>query len=137
MFSEMQNAQDAVVRSIAATITEEWERVVVNFEMADGEDGVQHNMLGFYITKGQNGGFAESELKFTREIEQAFTELNAASLKTNRKYWSTCDLVLDSGGKYEMKFSFEPPKRINGILDEESYYRFGKKYLDSYSASRK
>jgi len=138
MFSTMKEAQDATVLTIAKLIPEEWERVVVNFEMEEEEDGgVTHDVLAFYIVKKQAGGFSDKELKLTDELQAAFTELNRASLKTNKQYWTTCDLVLDSNGKYEMKFSYEPPKRINGILDEDSYYRFGKKYLEEYTASRK
>jgi hypothetical protein len=34
-----------------------------------------------------------------------------------------------------MDFSFDPPKRLNGIIDEQSYFRFGK-YLDTFSPPR-
>jgi hypothetical protein len=138
MLLEMRHAQDAVVRTVASTISEPWERVVINFEMAPQEDGegFQHDMLGFYIVKDSAGEFAKREFKFTSDVERAFSDLNSVSLRANKKLWTTCDMVLDSNGKYTMNFSFEPPKRINGILDEESYYRFSK-YLKEYAASRK
>jgi hypothetical protein len=138
MLTDIKQAQDELVRLVAQSIPEAWERIVINFEMSNvGQEDMDHNMIGFYIVKDKTGGFAEKDdLKLTGDLVTAFTKLNRASLATNKQYWSTCDLVLDSNGKYEMKFSFDPPKRINGILDEQSYYRFSK-YLDEYAASRK
>jgi hypothetical protein len=136
VFTNLKQAQDAVVRTIAKTIPGEWERIVVSYEMAYQDGGFIHNSLGFYIVRNEDGSFVDRDLSFTSETTTAFVELNEASFRTNNEYWGACDLVLDSIGKYEMNFSFDPPKRINGILDDQSYYRFSK-YLEEYAASRK
>jgi hypothetical protein len=136
MVDDLRQSQDAAVTVIAKSISESWERVVVNYEMAESEDGTEHDMLGFYIVSDQAGRHAKKPLDLTPEIQEAFSDLNAASLSTNKQNWGTCDLTLDSNGKYTFDFSFDPPKRINGILDEASYYRFGK-YLDEYSRLQK
>jgi hypothetical protein len=50
--------------------------------------------------------------------------------------WSTCDLAIDPDGRYELHFSYGAPKRLNGVIDDESYWRFSR-YLDDYKAGRK
>ena len=52
---------------------------------------------------------------------------------TSGQTWSSCELIIDASGHYNFSFSYGPPKRINGILDEESYDRYNN-YLDIYKA---
>jgi len=135
MNDDFKAAQDSAVMAIAQSIEAEWLRVVVNYEMLYQEDGIEHDRLGFYITKQPDGNLAKAQLRFTDLIVEAFLKLNEASLTVNKEHWTMCDFVLDSDGKFEVNFSYDPPKRINAILDEESYYRFGK-YLEFYKSSR-
>lgn len=132
---EFEKLQEAVVFTIAQSLDDEWIRVVVNYEMLYHDDYIEQDRLGFCITSNTDGELSRRDLEFTPEIEHAFINLNDASVRVNKQHWAVCDLVIDSNGKYEMKFGYEP-RRIDAILDEESYFRFGK-YLETYKASLK
>lgn len=53
--------------------------------------------------------------------------------RTGGTRWGTCDLVVDQPGKFS--FSYDPPKRINGMFDDDSMGRFDR-YLETYEAER-
>lgn len=135
MTDQFKDAQDNVAMTVAQSMNTDWLRVVVNYEMLYSESGVEHDRLGFYIFRQANGELAEAQLEFTDAIIEAFRKLNDASLELNKARWTTCDFTLDSDGKFQTNFSYGEPKRINAILDEESYFRFDK-YLDFYKASQ-
>lgn len=138
MFLELGKAQDALAVTISKLIPEPWERIVISFEMNDEKDGtLSASMLGFYIVQTDTGEYDDRELAFSMELQDAFMELNRACLAANKQYFGTCEFVLDSNGKYNIEYSYDPPKRMNGIINEESYYRFGKKYLENYIKERK
>jgi hypothetical protein len=42
---------------------------------------------------------------------------------------------VDQPGKFGFSFSYDPPKRMNGVFDDESMGRFDR-YLESYKAER-
>jgi hypothetical protein len=44
-------------------------------------------------------------------------------------------LVEDRPGKFRFSFSYDPPKRISGIYDDDSMGRFDR-YLETYEAER-
>ena len=134
MIEQYKKLQEAVVVSVIQSIPEEWERVVINYEMMYTEEGHEENRLGFYIVKDDSGTLAKQRLGFAPPEIKALRLLNEGSIDINREHWGICELVIDRNGKYTMTFSFERPKRINGIHDEESYYRFGK-YLETYKPS--
>jgi len=48
--------------------------------------------------------------------------------------WGTSDLVVDQPG-FRFNFSHDPPKRINGVFDEEPMGRFDR-YLETYRTER-
>ena len=45
-------------------------------------------------------------------------------------------IVVDQPGKFKLSFSYDPPKRINGVFDDDSMGRFDR-YLETYEAERK
>jgi hypothetical protein len=55
--------------------------------------------------------------------------------RTGGTRWGTCDLVVDQPGEFRFSFSYDPPKRINGIFDDDSMDRFTY-YLERYEAER-
>jgi hypothetical protein len=44
-------------------------------------------------------------------------------------------MVVDRPGRFRFSFSYDPPKRINGIFDDDSMGRFDR-YLERYKAER-
>jgi hypothetical protein len=128
--------QRAIVMALARDIPEAWERIVVNYEMQEEGGGVTEDRLGFYIAKDAAGSLREAELAFSPEVKRLFREMNDEIQRSEGGRWGTCDLVVDQRGKFRFTFSYDPPKRINGVFDDESMGRFDR-YLETYEAERR
>lgn len=120
----LEDAQRRVLLEIAFAIPEDWSQAFVNCEMQpDKAGGFEHDILGIYTVKS-DGGLVTRELKANQKLVEALTVLNRASYAADKQYWTTCDLVLGPAGQYKINYLSGPPKRMNGILDHDSYHRF-------------
>jgi Protein of unknown function, DUF600 len=133
MSETVMNLQKAIVTALARGIPDAWERIVVNYEMQEEDDGLTEDRLGFYIAKDPTGELRESDLVFSPEVKAMFREMNDEIKRTAGDRWGTCDLVVDKSGEFRFKFSYDRPKRINGVFDDDSLGRFNR-YLESYKA---
>jgi hypothetical protein len=128
--------QKAIAQAVVNAIREPWERIVVNFEMEQTDEGRVIDYRAFYISATKDGDFSKTSVRvLPDEVDDRFIELNDAMLESEGSRWGICDLVIDRSGKYNFKFDYEPPKRIRGVFDESSMGRFDK-YLDTYRAER-
>lgn len=128
--------QEAIVTALVGTVSERWERIVVNYEMLEKDGGVAHDRLAFYITRDAAGDFRDSDLDLKPQVRDLFTQMNDEFQRSVGQRWGSCDLVVDPPAKYRFDFSYDPPKRLNGVFDEQSYDRFGPRYLENYKAER-
>lgn len=129
--ADILDLQSAIVVSVAQSINDNWKQIVLNYEIDYPKGELVENYIGFYIKVGENNQLSMIQIYFSDEMLGLLQKLRAKGLELNNEPWCTCDIVIESNGEYQFDFSFEPPKRINGILDEESYGRFNK-YLDNY-----
>lgn len=119
--------------AVTHAIRDTWERVVINMEM-EYDDEEKEPILDtacFYIKSTAEGDYEQVAHELDRETELLFEAPNDLSLDLNQERWGSCDLVIDCSGKYRFKFDFEKPKRLGGIFDEQSVYRFNN-YLQHY-----
>lgn len=129
--------QEAIVTALAGTIPEPWERIVVNYEMQEKETGLAHDRLAFYIARDAAGNFRDVDLKIKPPVRDLFTQMNDEFQRSVGQRWGICDLVVDPPGRFRFDFSYDPPKRLNGVFDEQSYDRFNTaKYLETFKAER-
>jgi hypothetical protein len=135
MNETIMNLQKAIVWALARTIPDAWERIVVNYEMQEEDGGLVGDRLGLYISKAPAGNLRQSDLGFSPELKEMFRELNNETQRTEGERWGTCDLVVDQPGRFLFNFSYDPPKRINGVFDDDSMGRFDR-YLENYTAGR-
>lgn len=136
MNDTIMDLQRAIVTALAGAIPERWERIVVNYEMLETEGGMAHDRLAFYITTGPAGDLRDVDLAIDSTVGELFARMNDELLRTAGRRWGSCDLVIDPPGRFLFRLSYEPPRRLNGVFDEESYGRFGPRYLEAYRAER-
>ena len=113
--------QDKAAQAILACVGGNWLRIVVNSECIDEDE--RDNTLSFYV-KRKGRDLETVDLRLPRTALEELRKLRDVTASQNALKWSTCDLVIDNTGNYNFNFSYGPPKRINGIHDEESYERF-------------
>jgi hypothetical protein len=111
------NLQNSIVVTATGGIEGEWNTAVINIEIEDHEDGsIGKNSLAlsyrFVKNIWKSDGFIMPHKCF-----ELFRLLRGFS---DGQKWSICTLEFDSEGRYEFSFSYEQPKRLNGIHDDES-----------------
>jgi hypothetical protein len=127
--------QKAIVAALIGGTAGEWLRIVVNYEVQEDDGGLIEDRLGFYIAEDAQQVLATHTLVFGPELKDLFRGLNQEMGRTGGARWGTCDLVVDPPGRFRFSFSYDPPKRINGIFDDDSMGRFDR-YLEVYQAER-
>ena len=127
--------QKNIVVALASTIDAPWERIVVNYEIQEEDAGLTEDRRGFTIIPDGAGDFRKGQLSFDTTVKNLFRELRAEIQRSEGQGWGTCDLIVDQPGRFRFNFSYDPPKRINGVFDEQSMGRFDR-YLDTYKAER-
>jgi len=127
--------QKKIVVALARGIHGPWERIVVNYEMQEEDGGVTEDRRGFSIAPDGSGGFRKDGVTFDLTVKGLFRELREEMQRSEGQAWGTCDLIVDQPGRFRFNFSYERPKRINGVFDDESMGRFDR-YLETYKAER-
>ena len=127
--------QARVAQAVTDRIEDDWERIFVNYEMKLTDEGRVVDYVIFYIRALEGGEFEKISVRGGSDaIDDAFIAL-ADTMARDGERWGSCDFLVDADGRYKFNFSYEPPKRIEGVLDHSSYGRF-REYLDQYRAER-
>lgn len=125
---------EQLAKRLAGRLSKRWKRIVVNWETEDDPDGDQvDDVYIFAIVRSFAGGLSKSQdFDIEAEVFDLVHELRGSMAVRSGGPWSTFDLEIDSDGTCEMKFDYEPARRLNGIRDEISVGRF-ENYLETYS----
>lgn len=108
--------QNRIVTTIARSIPEAWDTAVISIEI-DLVDGEQtENYLGLFYKKSGDS-FSQASWPLPSECVDQFVCLRDNS---SSPPWTGCLLEFDSSGGYRFSYSYDPPKRINGIYDDEA-----------------
>lgn len=130
--AEQEQQLGVVARRLAQVAPTGWARLLGNWEAAvvDGEV-----TLNWVTTAVVNGGdrWLYGQVGYDEELYDAVQRLNELSAEGGGTRWTTFDLRLDPDGTIEVGFGYDPPKRMQGIHDEESLGRF-ETYLDIWVA---
>jgi hypothetical protein len=120
-----------IVQAVAGLVPGPWLRIVVDFELLWDEDGADYNSIAFAVVDGTDGDVERRSISLDRESIRLFRELGNAMAQDNG-FWGSCRLQLEKNGHYRFWYSYEPPKRINGVFDEDFTYL--NDYLTHYRA---
>jgi hypothetical protein len=135
MNNAVMEVQKKIVAALSRTIGAQWEWTVVNCEMQEEDGGPTEDRRGFYITPDGTGGFHKASLTFDTTAKDLFRALGLEMRRSKGQGRGGCDLVVDQSGRLRFNFSYDPPRRINGVFDEASMGRFDR-YLQTYAAER-
>ena len=135
MNSSMAGLQARVAQAVADRIEDDWERIFVNYEMRLTDEGRLVDYVLFYIKALEGGELEKVSVRGGSDaIDDAYIALADAMARDGER-WGSCDFTLDADGRFNFRFSYDPPKRLDGVLDHSSYGRF-REYLDQYRAER-
>ncbi len=126
-------AQAEVVHAFARLAPAPWEQIVVNLELEEDEVGYHTDCLAFAVVP-DSGGYVEREVDLDRPGLHTVFALHKA-MSAQGESWHSFDLVIEADDHYDLEFSYDPPKRLNGILDQQSYHRFDH-YAEEFAGRR-
>lgn len=102
----------------------------MQFEIMDLPDSRAHNEFSIIVQKDSSDKHSVSNFRLSDDAKAALLKLRDANVSESGDKWSTCLLIIDPPGKFKFDFSYDEPKVLNGILDEE--YKYYRKYLPHY-----
>jgi hypothetical protein len=129
---------EAVVQRFSEIAPSGWARLVGNWEAArDGDGNTVLNYLTLAVVDGTDR-WLYGQVGYDEPLYDLVVALNDASPKEGAddgpdRRWTVFDLEVDADGSYRTEFGYDPPKRSNGIMDEESLGRF-ESYLEGWMA---
>lgn len=121
-----------IFAAIDDAVDEDWERIAVNYEMEYDGDALTEDRIGAAILRDADGTLRQVQVPFTEEAKALFRRLSDAVLARDGQRPGAVDLLMDASGKYRFNFDFNPPRRINGQMDERAM-RLAR-YVDHYRA---
>ena len=111
--------QNNAVQCIAQAVGEKWDALVLNFEFTELDGVPTRNTIAIAFSN-ENGHWRRNSFIAPHECGDLLFQLSKAMAKEGGTTWRSCTLEVESSGKYKFSFSHEPPKRLNGIFDDES-----------------
>lgn len=129
-------AQNEVAQLFMRQADPRWEHILVNVELKQFDEGLYSNVIAFAIGLA-DGDYVDESIPFHEATTMpAVVDLRDVMARASGQApWLGMELTIDPPGQYRMTFSYEPGRRIAGIYDHESYYRF-KPYIREWAAQR-
>ncbi|HEY9412174.1 MAG TPA: hypothetical protein VIP77_21530 [Jiangellaceae bacterium] len=124
-----------IVRRFDAIAPEGWVRLAGNWETYQEADDLALNYVTLAVV-ASDGGWGAGQLGYDEDLYDEVLALNEVMAKGDGRRWTVLDLEIDAEpAEFRVQFGYNPPKRVNGVLDDESFGRF-ERYLESWVAER-
>ena len=132
---QLTDAQDQVVRSIAARAPAGWERIAVDCEVLAEHGGHTVDYVAVAVVR-QGGELSDPQIELDPAIERAVVDLyDAVRAGEQRRTIGGFDLTIDADGRYRFDFNYGKPRRLSGEWDEARAERMDN-YLAHYRAEK-
>ena len=121
-----------IVRRFDAIAPEGWVRLAGNWETnQEADDALALNYITLAVV-ASDGGWGAGQLGYDEELYDEVLALNEVMAEGDGRRWTVLDLEIDAApAEFRVQFGYDAPKRVNGVLDDESYGRF-ERYLESW-----
>ncbi len=136
---DLNQAYQETVRAVAQSVVNvregewgdrDWMRIVVNYESLRHATEAQESVLAFAIARPPGGTPEKVSFRLSPQATAGFHRVDDVMSATKGQHWTVCDLVIDRDGRYAFEFSYDPPYRLGGNLNDTRF----KDYLERYLA---
>jgi TPR repeat protein len=124
-----------IALSVASSLEHKsWQRIVVNMELKfDSNNSPTTDTIAIYVGENmETRSFYVDKFVVHSKTEESFLRLNHLSKENRDASWDVCEFILDNNGAYQIKYTDNGAKRLKGIYDEESFYKYANEYLNQY-----
>jgi hypothetical protein len=126
------------VRAVAASVSDvndgewgdrDWLRLVVDFESLAHTDEPRTSSISFAIARAPGGPLEKVSFRLSPAAKESFLQIGRIMHGQKGQYWTACLLIVERDGQYDFSFSYSPPYRLGGNLNDTRY----RDYLDRYT----
>jgi hypothetical protein len=113
--------QNEAVQCLANGVSEKWDYLLVNCERAefDGEQRYHGLAMAFVKDKGK---WKSNSIIVSHKCYSLLLKLSQLMSMDGSNPWGSCTVEVDSSGKYRFSFSYDPPRRIYGVIDDDTLF---------------
>lgn len=136
---ELSQAYMETVRAVAQSVVNvregewgdrDWKRIVVNYESLRHTKDPQESVLAFAIAAKPSRAPEKISFRLSDAAEAGFHRVSDVMAASKGQRWTVCDLVIDRDGSYTFDFSYDPPYRLSGQLNDQRFADYLQLYLD-------
>lgn len=133
---DMTDLEDQIVTEVArGAPVGHWERIVADVEIAEADDGYQLDTVAFAVSRDAAGALSDPQFTLSADARAAIVALYKQR-KEAGDVVGGFELQIDYPARYKFTFSYDQPKRLNGVWDKAKEERLDK-YLDTYKQETK
>lgn len=129
--AELAMLYDETARAVAACVQDAWEHIIVNYEMRHRSRVLEEDCVSLYVRKNAQARYQLESFSLSEVAEKGFYQLSDALYAQRGSRWGAATLTIEKNGTHNFAFSYELPKRLNGVYDKHSF-DFYNNYLDHY-----
>lgn len=124
--------QQTVVRAVLADVSDaDWVRIAADVEIIENSEAYHFDIVALAVVRCSDGTLEDPSISIGHTARKAIAALYRARKKAGSENFGSFELRIDRDGNYRFDFSYDPPKRLNGIWDAEKERRFDN-YLEHY-----
>lgn len=136
---DLNQAYTETVRAVAQSVVNvregewgdrNWQRIVVNYESLRHSAEPQESVLAFAIAAKPSSAPEKVSFQLSPAAEAGFHRVSDVMASSKGQRWTVCDLVIERDGRYTFDFSYDPPYRLSGNLNDQRFADYLKQYLD-------
>lgn len=141
--NELEQAYAETAKAIIASVSDVmdgdwddrvWERIVVNYETLLHTPEATSSAIAFSIARSSAGRLETVDFRPSDEAEGGLENIVEIVHSQSGLYWTTCDVTIERDGTYKFAFSYDPPHRLSGHLDDRRFADYLERYLNEKKA---
>jgi len=136
--AEQLETQSALVRSVVEDRADlrdgewgerGWVRLVVDYEAKWNSEAPVTSALSFAVAENPDGSLEKLSFRLSAATKLQFTRLAVQMKEQQGTFWTVCHLVIDRTGRHSFDFSYDPPYRLSGALNDTRFVDYIAQHL--------
>lgn len=136
---DLNAAYAETVRAVAASVQDvndgewgdrDWVRLFVDFESLAHTDEPRTSSISFAIARTPGGPLEKVSFRLSPAAKQGFIDIGRIMHGQKGQYWSASTLTVERDGSYDFQFSYAPPYRLGGNLNDTRYRDYLERYVE-------
>lgn len=142
---DLNQAYAETVQAVAASVSQvrdgewgerDWRRIVVNHESLLHAKEPEVSTIAFAVAALPGGKPELVDFRLSRAAKDGLRRIGDIMHARNGQYWTVCDLVVERDGTYRFDFSYDPPYRLGGQVNDTRFDDYLQRWLAETAGAR-